>query len=251
MSIQKRFSLQRSESIRGAKINTLTINAASGEYVTWTADMLAKDAAGRDEFGVGTWSDGTAAPITVDPVSYTSPFPDAFKFYEAEFILGGTVTKNVTTGELTVVGGTPRAEVDNVSIEANFNLADDAYGLVLNDYTLQSMDEGIREITISFEPNFATVGFEYYKAWRAGTPAVVVLHCQGPRFNVAPAAPSYYDVKFVFPYVVYSAAAAPELNAEYDLKRSEVTGDCFVDEALGVDWGFSVTAPTDLTLPMT
>jgi hypothetical protein len=51
--------------------------------------------------------------------------------------------------------------------------------------------------------------------------------------------------------VVYSAAAAPELNAEYGLKRSEVTGDCFVDEALGVDWGFSVTAPTDLTLPMT
>ena len=248
LSLQKRYSLLRSESIRGAKINTLTVNAASGEYVTFTADMLAKDAAGRDEFGVGTWSDGTAAPATIDPVPYTTPFPDAFKFYEAEFILGGTVVN--TGGELIVTGGAPRAEVDNVAIEANFNLADDAFGLVLNDYTLQSMDEGIREITITFEPNFATVGFEYYKAWRAGTPAVVVLHCQGPRFNAAPAAPVYYDAKFVFPYVVYSAAAAPELNAEYGLKRTEVAGDCFVDESLGVDWGITVTAPVDLTLAM-
>lgn len=238
LSLQKRYTSARAESIKGAKINTFTLSARSREYATATFDFAAKDAAASG----GTFSDGVAAPAVIDPVPYSVGLPDGLKFYQGELLLGGSYT--LVAGQLVYTGGTARCEIDNVELTANFNISTDAYGLCLDDRTVQALDEGQREVNLRFDPNFATVGFEFYNAWRNGTPAAVQLHFLGPEFEAG----QKYDLKFSLPYVVYQNAANPEINAEYGLKRSTVEGGCYIDPTLGVDWGLAWQTTDDLTV---
>jgi len=235
-SIQKRYSDTRAESIIGAKVNTFRISARSREYATANFEFAAKDAAASG----GTFSDGVAAPAVVDPVPYTAGLRDGLKFYQAEMLLGGTTA--LTTGEIVVSGGTARCEIDNVELEANFNLAADAYGLCLDDRTTTSMDEGLREISLRFDPNFSVVGFEFYNAWRNGTPAVVQLHFRGPEYE------SNFrdDIKITLPHVVYQSAPNPDVNAEYGIKRVSVEAAAYLDPTLLVDWGIVIQTTDDL-----
>jgi hypothetical protein len=236
-SIQKRYSPTRAESIRGAKINTMTISARSREYATIAMEFAAKDATATG----GTWRDGASAPAVVDPVPYQANLADAFKFYQGEFVLGGTTA--ITAGEIVVSGGTARCEIDNVEIEANMNLATDAYGLCLTGGdTVSGLPEGQRELTLRFDPNFDTVGFEFYNAWLNGTPGIAQLHFLGPIFNST----FHYDVKITLPYVVYQGAPNPEINADYGLKRATVEAGAYVDPTLLVDWGIAWQTTDDL-----
>jgi len=235
-SIQKRYGPALAESIIGAKVNTFRISARSREYATATFEFAAKDAAGSG----GTFSDGDAAPAVVDPVPYTVGLRDGLKFYQAEVIIGGTVA--LTTGELVVSGGTARCEIDNLEIEANFNLAADAYGLCLDDRTTTSMDEGLREVMVRFDPNFATVGFEFYNAWRNGDPVVVQAHFRGPEYATG----FRDDIKVTLPYVIYQTAPNPDINAEYGVKRVSVEAGAYIDPSLLVDWGIVIQTTDDL-----
>ena len=236
-SLQKRYSDTRAESIIGAKVNTFRISARSREYATANFEFAAKDAAASGGF----YSDGvTAAPAVVDPVPYTAGLRDGLKFYQAEMLLGGTVA--LTAGEIVITGGTARCEIDNVELEANFNLAADAYGLCLDDRTTTSMDEGLREISLRFDPNFSVVGFEFYNAWRAGTPAVVQLHFQGPEYEAG----FKDDILITLPYVVYQSAPNPDVNAEYGIKRVSVEAAAYLDPTILVDWGIVIQTTDDL-----
>lgn len=309
-SIQKRYSATRVESIKGAKINTLTLAARSREYATVTMAFAAKDAAATggafsdapdaativsssvanpsvittaaahglttgdrvtiaghtgstpDINGTHTvtvlsattfsipinvtvaGADGTvteAAPAVVDPVPYETGLADGLKFYEGEFILGGTTA--IVDDEIVVTGGAARCEVDNIELEANINLGTDDFGFCLGDRGVKSLDEGGRELTLRFDPNFATVGFEFYNAWLNGTPGVAQLHFRGPTFDTG----QYFDLRLVLPYVVYTNAANPPINAEYGVKRTTVEADAYLDPTLDVDWGLTWTTTDDLT----
>lgn len=308
-SLQKRYRVDRAESIKGAKINTLTIAARGREYATATMAFAAKDAAATggsfsDAAAASTITSNTAAnptvvttaaahgltsgdvvviagsnstpvingsrvvtvispttfsvPVTVtvagttgsvaesapspiDPIPYQVGLADGLKFYQGEFILGGTTA--IAAGEIVVTGGTARCEVDNVEIEANMNLAADDFGLCLGDRGTKSLDEGQRELTVRFDPNFETVGFEFYNAWMLGAPGVAQLHFRGPTFEAG----QYFDLRIVLPYVIYSNAANPPINSEYGLKRSTVEANAYVDPTLEVDWGMTWTTTDDLT----
>lgn len=235
-SIQKRYGAARAESIIGAKVNTFRLSARSREYATVNFEFAAKDAASSGGF----FSDGAAAPAVVDPVPYTVGLRDGLKFYQAEVLIGGTTS--LVAGEIVVAGGTARCEIDNLEIEANFNLAADAYGLCLDDRTTTTMDEGLREITVKFDPNFSTVGFEFYNAWRNGDPVIIQAHFRGPEYE-----PGFRDdIKVTLPYVVYSSAPNPDINAEYGVKRVTVEGEGDLDPALLVDWGIVIQTTDDL-----
>ena len=235
-SLQKRYGPALAESIIGAKVNTFRVAARSREYATATFEFAGKDAAASG----GTFSDGVAAPAVVNPVPYTSGLRDGLKFYQAEMLIGGTTS--LVTGEIVVTAPTARCEIDNVDLEVNFNLAADAYGLCLDDRTTTSMDEGLREITLKFDPNFAVVGFEFYNLWRDGTPAVVQLHFRGPEYE-----PGFRDdIKITLPYVVYQSAPNPEVNAEYGLKRISVEAAAYQDPTLLLDWGIVIQTTDDL-----
>jgi hypothetical protein len=239
-SLQKRYSPTLAESIIGAKVNTFRISARSREYATATFEFAAKDAASSG----GTFSDGTAAPAVVDPVPYTAGLRDGLKFYQAEMLIGVEPTDTIalTAGELIVTGADARCEIDNVELEVNFNLATDAYGLCLDDRTTTSMDEGLREITLRFDPNFSTVGAEFYNAWRAGTPAIVQLHFLGPIYNT-----TYHDeITITLPYVVYQSAPNPDVNAEYGIKRVSVEAGAYIHPTHLVDWGIVIQTTDDL-----
>jgi hypothetical protein len=236
-SIQKRYKLTLAESLRGAKISGFTIGARTKEFATCTIDMVAKDST----ISGGTWSDAVAAPAVVDPVPYESTYVEAFKFYQGVMRLGGTVA--LTTGELVVSGGTARVDFDNIEIAANFNVGTDAYGVNLGDRTVQTLDEGRREITVKFDPNFDTTTNEFYNAWKNGARAVVELFFQGPIY----AGTDRYEMKITLPWVVYSNGANPELNNAYGLKRHTVEGMAFVDPTTDVDIGLVVQSPEDLS----
>jgi hypothetical protein len=236
-SIQKRYKSNLAESLRGAKISGFTIGAKTKEFATCTINMVAKDST----ITGGTWSDGTSAPAVVDPVPYEATYVEAFKFYQGTITLGGTVA--LTAGALIQSGGTARVDFDNVEIACNFNVGTDAYGINMGDRTVQTLDEGRREITVKFDPNFDVTGNEFYNAWKNGARAVVDLFFQGPIYNAS----SRYELKITLPWVVYSNGANPELNNEYGLKRHTVEGMAFVDPTTDADIGLVVQSPEDLT----
>jgi len=238
-SLQKRYSPTLAESIRGAKLAGWTIGARTREFATITFSFVGKDSVMTPS---GVWSDGTSAPAVVDPPPYTTPFPEAFTFYQGVIRTGGTVA--LTSGELVVTGGTARNDFDNIEIQANYNVSQDAYGVNLGDRTVQSLDEGKREITVRFEPNWSLQGTaEFYNAWKNGDKAVVELFFQGPIFNAS----NHYEMKITLPDVVYSNGANPDLNAQYGLKRTTVEGRAFLDSTLLVDIGVVIQTTQDLT----
>jgi hypothetical protein len=236
-SIQKRYNSTLAESLRGVKLSSFTIGARTKEFATCSMSFVGKDSTMTG----GTWSDGTSAPAVVDPVPYESTYVEPFKFYQGVLSLGGTVA--LTSGELVVTGGTQRVDLDNIELTVNGNVGTDAYGVNLGDRTLQSLDEGRREITVRFDPNFNATGSEFYNAWKDGARAVVELFFQGPIFNST----FKYEMKITLPWVVYSNGANPELNATYGLKRHTVEGTGFVDPTTDTDIGLVVQSPEDLT----
>lgn len=236
-SIQKRYKAALAESLRGCKIGSFTIGARTKEFATCSISMVGKDST----ISGGTWSDGTAAPAVVDPVPYEATYVEAFKFYQGVMRIGGTVAN--TTGELVVTGGTERNDFDNIELTCNFNVGTDAYGINLGDRTVQTLDEGRREITVRFDPNFDTTTSEFYDAWKNGTKAVIELYFEGPEYTAG----FNYQMKFTLPWVVYSNGANPELNATYGLKRHTVEGMAFVDPTLDLDIGLVVQSTEDLS----
>lgn len=237
-SIQKRYNATLAESIRGAKLTSFTVGARTREFATCSMDFVGKDSTMTPG---GTWSDGTSAPAVVDPVPYEATYVEPFKFYQGVLRLGGTVA--LTAGELVVTGGTERVDLDNIELTCNFNVGTDAYGVNLGDRTVQSLDEGRREITVRFDPNFNQTGAEFYNAWKDGARAVIELYFEGPAYNLT----NKYLMKWTLPWVVYSNGANPEVNATYGLKRHTVEGSAFVDPTTDADIGVVVQSTEDLT----
>lgn len=237
-SIQKRYKLTLAESLRGVKIGGFTIGARTKEFGTCTINLVGKDST----ISGGTWSDATSAPAVIDPVPYEATYVEAFKFYQGVMRLGGTVA--LTAGELVVTGGTARNDFDNVEIAANFNVGTDGYGINLGDRTVQTLDEGRREITVRFDPNFDTTTNEFYNAWKSGARAVIELFFQGPEYFTG----FKYEMKITLPWVVYSNGGNPELNNDYGLKRHTVEGMAFVDPSTDSDIGIVVQSTENLTI---
>lgn len=238
-SIQKRYRDDLAESLRGVKVTGWTISARTREFAQVTFDFIGKDST---IYPNGLWSDGTNAPTVVDPVPYEASPPEAFKFYQGVMRLGGSVA--LTSGELVVTGGTARVDFDNIEIAANFNVGTDAYGVNLGDRTQQTLDEGRREITVRFDPNFNTTSDEFYNAWKNGARAVVELFFQGPIYNST----FHHEMKITLPWVVYSNGANPEINSQYGLKRHTVEGQAFVDPTTDADIGIVIQSTEDLTI---
>jgi hypothetical protein len=232
---QKRYGDALGETIRGAKLNGYTLTAAARQFVKLSTNWIAKDAAGSG----GTFPDGTAAPAVVDPPPYLLGAADPLKFYQGVARVGGTVTN--VSGELVVAGGTDRCEFDNVTLEVANNLSNDGFGVCLDDRTVQQISEGPRVITVGFAPNFRTVGFEFYNAWKEGADAVVELYFEGPAYNLT----NHFIYKWTLPLVRYSQGANPELNAAYGLKRTAVQGMGYVDPTLLVDHGLVIQTTED------
>lgn len=229
-SLQKRYSAATAESIRGAKITRIQISARTREFAMCSLGFVGKDAT----INGSTWSDGSAAPAVLTP-TYPASMPEAFKFYQGEIIFGGTVAE--TSGELVVTGGAAEVDFDNIELEMNFNVGTDAYGVNVGDRTIQTADEGRRELAVRFDPNFDTNPSAYYTDWKAGTPAVIQLHfIQGTN-----------ELRIVLPNVKYETGALPELNAEYGLKRFTVEGIPLLDQTLDRDVGMTITTTEDLT----
>lgn len=234
-SMQKRYRVDTAESIKGAKLNSFTISAATKEFVSLSMNFIAKDAT----IDSSTWSDGSASPDPIDPVPYPAYFPEAFKFYQGSFLLGGTVTK--TANELVVSGGVAKVDFDNIEIECNFNLGTDGYGVNMGDRTVQTIDEGSREVMVRFDPNFDTAPREFYEAWREGEPGVIQLLMQSVNFQTG----VVFECIITLPRVRYETGSLPELNADYGLKRYTVEGAALTDPALLNDIGVVIQTTED------
>jgi len=188
---------------------------------------------------------GTAteiAPAVIDPPAYPADQPDALKFNQGVMRTGGTTA--LTAGEITWTGGADRCEFDNVAVEVNNNLSNDAFGVCLGDPTVQSVDEGRREVTIRFEPNFATVGGEFYRHWLESDDMTFQLYFESAQeYDTG----KTYRWAWTFPLVRVTSAPTPELNAAYGLKRQTVEAMAYHDDTLGVDQGLVIHTGDDLT----
>lgn len=237
-SMQKRYKADLAESIRGAKITGLTIGCRTKEFATCTMEVRGKDST----ITGGEWSDGTGAPAVVNPVPYPATYLDAFKFYQGVMRFGGSVVN--TAGELVVSGGSPKNDLENIDVVCNFNMGTDAFGVNLGDRTQQTIDEGAREITVRFEPNFDTSGNSYYLGWKNGEPAVIELYFLGPEYETG----IPFEAKITLPHVIYSDGGTPELNRSYGLKRHTVEGKAYVDPVLNLDFGLVLQGLEDYTV---
>lgn len=238
-SFQQRYKTNLALNIKGAKMSSMTIAAATRQFAQFTSEWVAKDIA----LAGGTWSDDTASAAVVDPPPYLAAMPAPFKFYEGVMRLGGTVSN--VGNELVVAGGVAMNDFDNIEVAFTFNQSADAYGVNLGDRTVQSIDEGAREIAVRFAPNFAVASSAYWAAWKAGEPAVVELYFAGVEYDGV--GNKNYEMKITLPYVQYSAAPLPEVSRNYGLRRMSVEGAGKVDPTLLVDSGFVIQGTEDLS----
>jgi hypothetical protein len=237
-SMQKRYKSTVAESVKGSKLNGFTISARTKEFAQLSMDFVAKDAT----INGSTWSDGSAAPAVVDPVPYAAYQPEAFKFYEGGFYVGGTVA--LTAGELIVTGGTNKVDFDNIEFEVGYNLGTDGYGVNKGDRTRQTIDEGMRDVNVRFDPNFDTAPTEFYTAWRAGTPGVIKMEFESVEIQTG----TKFGLTIVLPRVRYASGALPELNAEYGLKRYTVEGMGATDPSTLIDMGLAIITTEDYSV---
>lgn len=238
-SFQKRYTAAYGESIRGAKLNGYTITARSREFASAELRWVAKDAGST----VRGFEDGTI-PGVVDPPIYASAMPDPLKFNQGILRLGGT--PSLTSGAVVIAGGTDRCDFDNVQLEVNNNLSNDAFGICIGDPTVQSVDEGVRTVTLRFEPNHATVLEEFYDKWGSGEDLTAELFFQSTvEYNGG----YKYEFKWGMPLVRVTSAPNPELNRRFGLKRQTVECTAYVDDdlAIGLDHGLQIQTTEDLT----
>jgi Phage tail tube protein len=238
VSMQKRYRGDVAESIRGAVLDSFVIEAKTKEFVKLTLNYVAKDAA----LNGGTWADGTPAPAVVEPVPYPATFWHAYRFYEGEIQLGGTVA--LSGGELVVSGATSKSTFDNVNLEVKNTVGKEGFGINLGDPTIQSADLGKRDVTIKYDPNFDREHGTFYQDWRDGADGVVALYFEAADFDTG----HPHRMKFVLPLVRTAEAPLPDLNAAYGLKRFTVTQEGFTEPTTGHDIGLTVDALDDLTL---
>lgn len=237
LSFQKRYKGTVAESIRGGKLNGYTIGARAKEFATVELRWIAKDSAGSG----GKWADDTDAPFVVDPVPYLASEPDKLKFNEGVLAIGGSAA--IVDGEIVISGATDRCEFDNLQLVVNNNLSNNGFGVCLGDVTVQSVDEGIRAITMQFEPNFATVDEEFYNAWGDGADMTALLRFQSlAQFDTGRS----YEFLWALPLVRMSGAPNPELNAARGLKRQIVAADAYADPGLSnVDHSLTIISTED------
>ena len=240
LSLQKHYSSSVYESISGAKLNTCNITARSREFAMAQTTWIAKDVAVDGGNWIGA---GTTGPTLFTP-AYNSNLAgvEPFKFSTGVLRIGGSLA--LTAGEIVVTGGTDRCEVDNVAININQNLSADAYGICLDDATVQQIDEGNRRIGVTFEPNFSTVNTEFWEAWLGGTSAIVELYFQGPEYATG----ENFEIKVTLPQVHYDGAPNPAIDSAYGLKRVSVSGQAAVEATTtNTDIGIVVQSQEDLS----
>lgn len=248
-SFQKYYDSTHAEYVTGCKITRFGISVRSKEFARCTFEFVGKDSAKNG----GTWSNGSAAPsitaYTHAPTGATGAYfyppviMDPLKFYQARISLGGTLA--VTNGEIVVTNATARTEIDNLNIGVDLGVSADAFGLLLDDRTVQAVDEGARAVTVSFEPNFKVAWFEFYDLWKANpqAPLIAEIYFRGPLVHGT----SYTEYKVVFPNLRISSAPTVEQNAAYGLKRQTVTAQAAVDPVTGYDMGLVIQSPEDYT----
>lgn len=254
-SVQKYYDSTHAEFLRGLKVTRWGVSVRSKEFAKFTMDFVGKDATKNG----GNWADGSGAGAITAYSSgatgtsgswfYPPVIQDPLKFYQASIRTGSTSIA-VTAGEIVVTGGNARTDIDNLTIGVDLGLSTDAYGIVLDDRTVQSLDEGPRVISLSFEPNFRTAWFEFYDYWKANpqSPLVLEAYFRGPQVMTSGehgTAAQYLEYKFTFPNVRISGAPTPEQNAAYGLKRQTVTAQAAVDPVTGYDIGVVIQSPED------
>ena len=190
----------------------------------------------------GEFSNGDTAPAVVDPVPYSAGLPDAFKFYEAELLIGGTTA--LTAGEIVVTGGIARCEIDNVELEANFNLATDAYGLCLDDRRCRTC-RGPARAHHPLRPQLRDGRGRVLQRLAGGTPAVVES-CTSSAPSSRPGRPT--SSSGPCPTSSTSGAPLPSSTPSTGSSARPSRAGAYVDPTLGVDWGLTWKTLDDLTL---
>lgn len=214
-------------SIDGVQQVIVTTTHAFTVPVNVTVGSTSKGTVSKISTGA-TWEDGTPAPLVIgDPPPYASGQPDPITFAGGVLKTGATVIQDAETGELIALGGETRCDFDSIELDFKFNLSNTGFGVCLGRRTVQSIEEGKREIDLKFEPNFAIANEEWYDHWLAGDNVVIELLFEGPVLDVTSGAK--YRWHWVFPLVRTKGAPNPELNAQYGLKRIAVDTQPFAD----------------------
>lgn len=227
ISAQVKYTASVARNALGAVVSGLTISAAVKEAARLKFDYACKDEA----LAGGTWDyDGATASAAVVASPTYGTLRRPFMFYDAAVIAGGTPA--LSSGKLSVSGGTTYTKLSNVEIAINTNLDADGYGLS-TDPTRQELLPGNREIAVSFEMSWSDYTTTFYTNARAGTAMALDLTLS----SLTIASTYKYEAHICIPSLFLDPVNLPEISGDKSRRKITVTGKAQTDTTTGVDFG--------------
>lgn len=235
--LQQQYTPTIGVNVLSAVINQLTLKAAKKDVAQLTFDVAAKDTARCGQ----NWDyNGTASPALISPTSLYPTFVRPFMFYDAEVIVGGTVSLDDIENKIEISGGTTYSQVENVEITVNANLDTDAFADT-QDPTVQSLRPGNRDVAVKFDIDWAQAAAAFYDAWMAGTQAALQLNLVSGAIDG-----SYnYEAHVVVPLIDYSEAPVPDLSGDHARKVQNVAAVGLYEDTALTDFGLWLRTTDD------
>ena len=109
-------------------------------------------------------------------VSYSKPIGSVFHWAQASLTTGGTAS--TTSGVTSVSGGTTAGNIKSISIKYTTPLDVDRYFLGGSGFMSEPVDNGLRQITVSFEVEWLSA-MAYQEAWYGDTATAIQLSLTG------------------------------------------------------------------------
>jgi len=110
-------------------------------------------------------------------VTYSAPIGSVFHWAQATLFTGGTAS--TTSGVTSVSGATTAGNVRKASVKYVMALDGDRYFLGGSGFRSEPIDNGLRQIDVSFEIEWLSAE-TMYNAYAADTPTALQLQFQGP-----------------------------------------------------------------------
>jgi len=229
LSAQIKRSASVATNILSMIMDKVTLKCAKGEVVMVTFDFLAKDEAPAG----GTWDhDGGASDAVIATPTYISASLVPYRYFDAALILGGTVSLDGTTKQMSISGGTTLSNIESLEITIENNL-EQAHFLTA-DPTAGQIPAQDFNAAIQMDVDQSTLVATYYNHVRGGTNAALQLTLTGPEIEAG----HDYMFELTLPSLSFDEADYPEVSGDQSRRVQKVQASAIVhttiDEAIGI-----------------
>lgn len=227
LSFQAQYNAANAVNMKGGVMTSATITVTNKGTIDFSGDLMGEDLA----LAGGTWTDGSASPAIITPVTYFAGAIQPFTAFDVAVSIGGTPTLNDTTNVVSVAGGSANATLEalELSVENNGSVQH----LLNQRRNPGSVWLGSRRTGLTMDIDWSTPDMTFYNYLESGTTFPVVI-------TVTAAANSIetgfsHQLQIVLPRCAVNTGNPPAIQGSLDRPSQSVELVCMEHDTVATD----------------